>query len=379
MNNKSPIIAAALSAFVALDIVCMPPTPTKTNPLLHAPKTITPTEMITLTNEAESSSSNFTMGMPWGFDYFKYENGKVTWGVEYYEDTLPEGLTESEKAQFTARECGEGDAATRCFMFRYGDSEPTFALNMHGRCGQKLFKAVATKKQDGYSFALDRGVKDDALAGAYQKNTPEQLAQMVSMKKIIFYTGAGISVAAGVAAGPQLAKTTGIRGDGSLESLRNRMQNAEAILNCFKQFFAAAFTAQPTKAHTALAQLALTNKCQVLTENFDLLHERSGIHPYKFLAKGIARFDADFGTESLRDIDAIICIGMQNDNRGLLAKYKELNPAGTIVAFDLKRPQFIVDNDDVLVEGDLQQTFPAFVTQLLSPQRKSGTNPQAPL
>mgnify|MGYP002336096872 CR=1 FL=1 len=134
------------------------------------------------------------------------------------------------------------------------------------------------------------------------------------------------------------------------EFLKAAWRNPEQIRAAFGSFCESAINSEPTSAHYALKALAQEKEVAIITENVDLLQQRTGIEPIFALSELLASVsEADW-----RQIDAIICIGLSHDDRGLLAWYKQQNPEGLLVAIDLKIPNYLSDNDYVCL-GDLQE------------------------
>ncbi len=97
-----------------------------------------------------------------------------------------------------------------------------------------------------------------------------------------------------------------------------------------------------------------SNEHNILTENLDLLHERSGIVPQRIIA---SQFKKVIKPEWLKEIDAVVCIGLSYDDKGFLSWYKQNNPEGTLIAIDFKQPSYL-GNKDFLLEGNLQEILP---------------------
>lgn len=190
-----------------------------------------------------------------------------------------------------------------------------------------------------------------------QKHNPktisvQELGELIKTKRIIFYTGAGISAAAGVWTMQPLMNALGIdpldNCDTFMHELLEEPQKKQQI---FAQFCEEAFTAQPTPAHNALASIALAKKTRILTENFDLLHEHAGVKAEHISGPWLR---AHVNPHDLKELDAVICIALSYDDRGFLGWYKENNPHGTIVAIDLVKPSYL-GNEDFLLQGDCQK------------------------
>ena len=102
-------------------------------------------------------------------------------------------------------------------------------------------------------------------------------------------------------------------------------------------------------------------------KQFDFLHERAGSEPLKIraTAKGFNYAEIKKLFESK---DAIICIGLSHDDRGLLAWYKKIKPDGIIISIDLNQPSYL-NNEDFVLIGDLQEVLPE-VVQLMEEKSK---------
>lgn len=132
------------------------------------------------------------------------------------------------------------------------------------------------------------------------------------------------------------------------------------VANNIRKFHHTCFHSSPTKAHQALALLAILKGTQIITENLDYLHERSGLMPYRIDANYL-RTCVDPST--VRGIDYILCIGLSFDDKGFLGWYKQNHPNGKIIAIDLSQPSYLGD-EDYLLTGDLQQLVPLLVENM---------------
>jgi NAD-dependent deacetylase len=108
---------------------------------------------------------------------------------------------------------------------------------------------------------------------------PDLLRDLPNCRSILFLTGAGISVAAGIPAfrdpdNPErVNRLTNLSTVDALQSMPHEFHSLFNDLRCI------AISARPTKAHQALAKLqsALTGlEVNIVTQNIDRLHERAG-------------------------------------------------------------------------------------------------------
>ena len=103
--------------------------------------------------------------------------------------------------------------------------------------------------------------------------------------------------------------------------------------------------------HRALKEIALRTNSQIVTENFDHLHERSGI---KALRTEDIDLTAEIDPSSFAELDAFCCICLSYDDRGLLAWYKKHNPKGKLIALNLRQPSYI-GAKDMFIRGNVHE------------------------
>ena len=183
----------------------------------------------------------------------------------------------------------------------------------------------------------------------------DQLVEILKNKRVLFYTGAGISVASGVHSMKQLYKTLGIDMSKRVDDLlRKAVSNPQGVIESWEEFTKAAFEKPATLAHQPLAVLAQKIKSQILTENVDHLQERTGIKAIHLTGPWLKE---NIRPEWLKDIDVVVAVGLSYDDRGFLSWYKENNQNGKIVAINLDQPSYLGD-EDFLLKGDCQKIVP---------------------
>src|SRR3989344_6591344 len=111
-----------------------------------------------------------------------------------------------------------------------------------------------------------------------EKIDAKKLAEIIRGKRIIFYTGAGISIPAGIPGMNELTSGLGIDTDKEVDEFTHRAAtNPETIMSRWEDFVNQMANAEPTKAHKALTEIAEKIGCQIVTANTDMLHEKTGI------------------------------------------------------------------------------------------------------
>jgi NAD-dependent SIR2 family protein deacetylase len=217
-----------------------------------------------------------------------------------------------------------------------------------------------------YSYLVaDRRIIENANP---QRICPSELATIIKDKNVLFYTGAGLSLASNIPAMNELYELLGLKeGKDFLFLLENALDNPRTFASKIQLFHNACLFSPPTQAHLALKDLAVFKKVRIITENLDALHEASGIYPYRIDPDHL-RSEVD--GSALLQFEYIICIGLSYDDRGFLGWYKQQNPQGKIIALDLKQPSYLGD-EDFLVVGDIQEIIPVVQKIISSIQSES--------
>lgn len=197
----------------------------------------------------------------------------------------------------------------------------------------------------------------------FKEQTPsllrlDECCNMLRHKKILFYTGAGLSAASDIATMPMLEQALHLN-KGIATFLKTCLFNPSIITQAFDAFCKAATEAQPTPAHYALHRLAHYKECAIITENVDLLQQKTGSHPI-FTHSDQA---ASITHEDLQEVDVLICIGLSHDDCGFIAHYKKANPQGILIALNKSIPNYVT-NTDYLFPDDLQIILPKLADAL---------------
>lgn len=282
--------------------------------------------------------------------FLNYENGSIGF-CKVYMDELPVDLSEKEKNCFTHRPIFFDGIQHTVYIFA---------------CGTTIVDDVQLQEY----FARknnDRGVRESyhlACPLRFTETKPKKItihevSEVLKSNRVIFYTGAGISLGAGVHAMAGLERSLGICNERPVDNLTHAVSlKGEKALMPWKSFCTAAFKTEPTVAHKALSEIAREKNMYIFTENIDYLHERSGILPVRPTKQRVVNCICK---EDLMELDAIICIGLSRDDRGFLAYYKMHNPKGKIIAIDLKAPSYL-GSDDYFLKGNLQGIVPMLLT-----------------
>ncbi|APR98465.1 SIR2 family protein [Wolbachia endosymbiont of Folsomia candida] len=198
------------------------------------------------------------------------------------------------------------------------------------------------------------------------KLSVSEVAKFISDKNVIFYTGAGISspvVPDMTELMKQFKMLYNPNGDIDkfthiIEFVRRTLKESDNVIKTIDSFKESCLYSNPTPAHHAVKEIVLLKNWQLLTENLDLLHQRSGVEPLGRVSRtdkmDFYWLKKNIKSKYLKQIDFIVAIGLHSDEVGFLALYKKHNPKGKIIAMNLIQPEYL-GNDDILVLGDVQK------------------------
>lgn len=253
------------------------------------------------------------------------------------------------------------------FAFQTREKKAGFFIEVEESVWKNLPKKIQAKfhpSENGYRFSYAFAKGDQNLEREYciaarrlfQEAHPleidlPQLAEWIKTKNVVFYTGAGISAAAGVPTMHHLDYFFPF----TPEWIEEAVSYPREVIRKVNYFRRTCYESLPTTGHWALKAIAERKQIPLLTENFDHLHQKTGIIPFCVLAASVKK---EISPEDLKKIDAIICIGLSYDDKGLLGWYKQLCPQGTIISIDLRQPSYLGE-EDFLLKGDIQEVLPA--------------------
>ena len=200
----------------------------------------------------------------------------------------------------------------------------------------------------------------------------QEFANWIKNKKIAFYTGAGISAPA-IPPLTSLMKALGIEAGNWLwnETIYQIVSNPQPFLEIMHPFFISCAHSQPTQAHFAIKEICELKNWALVTENLDLLHQKTGIRPIA-RENGNPELENQIKDEELKKLDCLVVVGQSTDNSGILQRYHKANPHGSIVSFNLSPELYGNQGDEQLsigwIEGDVQVTLPLLLGYLKAQQ-----------
>jgi len=379
------------------------------NLLLEGPELVSPEEERKQEGEISFSFSSDTRRY-----YLGHKDGKPFFMVEYF-DSLPDELSEEEKEKFTKEIRKQGEVEKTVYVLKHGEvPEPKEEMEKPDPSQSKKYRVAqsrdfergmidifvaddankqvmseilskhsglnpeeilqiveqtfeASRKQDreavrALSSRFSKEVAEKIRAEIRERMLPKpqememaQLVEILKDKKVLFYTGAGISIASGVHSMDQLQETLGIEMSEKVDGLlKKAVANPQGVIDSWEEFTKAAFEKPATPAHQSLGGLAQKLKSQIFTENVDHLQERAGVKATHLTGPWLKE---NVQPEWLKDIDVVITVGLSYDDRGFLGWYKENNPNGKIIAVNVGQPSYL-GNEDFMLKGDCQKVVP---------------------
>lgn len=325
------------------------------NILLGGPESMSPQEQ-----KEEKEDINFSFASKTREYYIGTKEGKPFLAVKYF-DTLPKDLSKEEKERFVKEEQFIGGEKRNAYVLKFGEVPESDKEDEEMFPGLKKENFVAQPRD--LRMGIDRMGREKLPR--VEKVNVQKLSEFLEGKRVLFYTGAGISRAAGVPVMEGLYKNMQIdfskRVDGFL---RNSIKNPEKLTKAWKGFTGTTLESPPTPAHESIKKMAQELNCQIFTENVDGLQEKTGVKPIHLATKG-SWLKENIKEEWLKQLDAVITVGLGRDDRGFLNWYKEHNPEGKIAAINRRQPPYL-DKEDMWIGGDLQKIVPKLEKELIS-------------
>lgn len=301
------------------------------NPLLSPPSSPNPASLLAAFHQQEHPLTfwqNRSFSSQSAVRGFEYSKGSVTLCIEY-EGVLPPSLSEEERLLFRCHH----ERGIQRYRYTFGAFDPT---------------PDTTSESSSSQWAKP----------VYQGQTPQKIgvekcAEIIHNHRVLFFTGAGISASAGIFTLQNLERELGIDYSQEVDEFTKKaLHQPEDLVIQILRFYQKARDESPTAAHASLARIVCHKSCQVLTGNFDLLHERSGIVPLRvYLPLEVLH------PQWLKEVDYLICIGMSRDIAHVIEQYKQANPHGYLIAIDKTPPTFLQERDYYL-GGDAQELVP---------------------
>ncbi len=321
--------------------------------VFFSPQTLTPLEIQAC---QETSHLDMKMGLdPLGEQYFHFITLKdQVWLSLFFLKEIPPIFSEDEQTLFH-KEMRVID----------GVEKEVFALTTHLSTSpnlhpyiQKNSTEITTSRSSAYT-ASERRIFKDANP---QPISEEELKRIILSQNALFYTGAGLSVSAGVPSMNELLSLLGIEKNHDPQQhpfaafLKKILQNPQDLAEKIAYFHKQCFHCPPTLAHQTLKEISVKYQIPIVTENLDCLHEQTGIAPHRIDPQKLNEIS---NLESIKQLDAVICCGLSYDDRGFLAWLKNHHPDLKIISIDLSKPNYLGD-EDFLLQKDLQEFFSTF-------------------
>ena len=264
------------------------------------------------------------------------------YALALYQEPLPESL--SEKVRSKMKQETHNDMS---FYYVETGKQPE-TLEITDICEHLSETTNTTTKMK--RVTRDRRVRSEEIET--KELTLKELKEMLKQNSVMFYTGAGISVAAGLPSAEALKQGLGVEMGKKTDSFTETLAVQGSQLHQKLQELQCLFYGSATPAHRDLEKIRVSNPDRIVlaTENLDKLHQQAGS---PIIAFGKI---SEVSNDALRQLDYIITVGLQQACTDLLERYKKINPSGKIIAINIKPPPYQYEAD-YYVKGDSQDTL----------------------
>lgn len=192
--------------------------------------------------------------------------------------------------------------------------------------------------------------EDHLTNRSYNKVQPNGIMKLLQGKKVLVFTGAGISIASEV---PDLdgimARQQGIFYPPEQYFL-DIIENKTSIrIEKAREYYHLFTASEPNQNHWYIKELCSQHGFQLATGNIDGLHEETGMKP--IYQTSSERVDIP----GLEEYDIILTIGLGDEGVGIVVQeYKTRNDTGCIIAINVNPPSYL-DVNDYYIEGDSEE------------------------
>ncbi len=202
-------------------------------------------------------------------------------------------------------------------------------------------------------------VYQETLIPTYRQLQVNAAADLLVTKKTLFLTGAGLSYA-------EIPNFAPLATEIKKHTTEEVILNPRIILDRFERWFDYFFTANPTKAHRAITNICRKIQCGVITGNFDMLQQKTGLIPFRIQGHLFQKYKEDFDRNGSK-IELLFVVGMSHDIRGQIDEFRRKNPSLKILAllYDEKIPSYI-QNEDYFLFGDANEILPKLYQEMIS-------------
>lgn len=174
----------------------------------------------------------------------------------------------------------------------------------------------------------------------------------------VIYTGAGLSIKAGIMGLQELKDSLFLnRLDQLLEVIINQI---EILQRNFATFIISLYFANPTSSHYVLTKLQEKYNFLLLTENRDILHQKTN-------AKVIER--DKYNLNNFAEKTLLITVGLDKDYQGIISYFINLNCK--IIAINIKQPEYL-HSDHYWLKGDIHECLTQLGGVLIDPKLERG-------
>lgn len=183
----------------------------------------------------------------------------------------------------------------------------------------------------------------DKTAHSYKEITEKEFVRLLEDKKLIIYTGAGISSSSGITpfVGPNSLEEKFHIDEGFPDIFKWLIEKPSSLFLTIGTFQSKFLIAEPSLAHIAVTKLEKKGLVDfIITSNFDSLHELAGSENVYF-SKLYASFMCQIKTYDENNI--LLIVGISRDEDSIIQNFK--SSGNQIVVVDVLPPKFLSGGD----------------------------------
>jgi len=238
----------------------------------------------------------------------------------------------------------------------YEDGRKHWYFPNHESIVKHTFDSYLQKNNQNPKYIVNQVIQQDPSSNSPQSISVNKPAELLMGKKVLIFTGAGISVSSGVPDMFQLEQLINEAfnpmNDYVFELVENKTENR---LTQAKKLHGLFVYSEPSTSHLRIADLCNLYSYDLITGNLDGLHEKTGVIPQHYTEEKQV-------VDNLGGYEVLLTIGLGDEgNINLTEKYRNANPLG--IAINKERPHYLGSND-YLIAGDSDEILEKLYNQL---------------
>jgi hypothetical protein len=183
----------------------------------------------------------------------------------------------------------------------------------------------------------------------YKQININKIVTYITENKTLFLTGAGISYE--IIPDLETIKKKILKVDS-----KDVFENSKNIIKLFTEWFDGMLNATPSIGHKMIKNICEKTHSGLITGNFDMLHQKSGIIPFRIQGHFNKYYEKE-KKNNLKKIKLLIVIGYSIDILKQVSLFRNLGAIIIVFVYDKNNIPNFVESTDYVIFGDLHKNL----------------------